>query len=223
MRRVISKNVKVAAMKAYVADGKTLREVAEEFGISYESLRRWLGDKVRPKGFRVSPSNGNSVMKSVVDKPVAISVGGKVEVVKNNSVYSRANSRWTSAEDELLRDAILSRMTVSDTVELLGRSENSIYCRKANLINDGFINDPSVKFVMPKGIRRIRKPLESPIDDTMTIENVEVESVVEEPRVEVQDNITNIELSDLAKLVKEFGVNITVSMTAKGMEVKMSN
>jgi hypothetical protein len=34
---------------------------------------------------------------------------------------------------------------------------------------------------------------------------------------------SNIELSDLAKLVKEFGVNVTVSVTDSGMEVKMTN
>jgi hypothetical protein len=33
----------------------------------------------------------------------------------------------------------------------------------------------------------------------------------------------NIELSELAKVVREYGVNITVSVTDKGMEVKMSN
>jgi hypothetical protein len=34
---------------------------------------------------------------------------------------------------------------------------------------------------------------------------------------------SNIDLADLAKLVKEFGVNVTLNVTSEGMEVKMTN
>jgi transposase-like protein len=231
MRRIIPKNVKVAAMRAYVADGKTLREVASEYGVNSESLRRWLGDKVRPRGshFKGKASPNPAMRKST---PVVAAVNPRKErVSKHSATYNRANRRWCSEEDEILRDAVLSGMTVKETTELLGRTPVSIYCRKNYLIDKGFINDPETKFVMPTGIKRVRKPLETPIDSIMdraeaimSIGKPEVEAVVESPIVEASKASTsNIELSDLAKLVKEFGVNVTVSVTDSGMEVKMTN
>lgn len=235
MGKQIPKNVKVAAMKAYVADKKTLREVSKEYGVNSESLRRWLGDKVRPRGSHMKgkPSHNPAMRKVEVATPATISAvrKRKARVVKTGGAYSRANHKWTNTEDEILRDAVLSNMTVSETVELLGRSEASIYCRKSQLIDEGFISDPTTKFVMPKGIKRVRRPLETPINVIMdraeaivSIGKPEVEAVVESPIVEApKASTSNIELSELAKLVKEYGVNVTVSMNGEGMEVKMSN
>jgi transposase-like protein len=227
MGKQIPKNVKVAAMKAYVADKKTLREVSKEYGVNSESLRRWLGDKVRPRGSHMKgkPSHNPAMRKVEVATPATISAvrKRKARVVKTGGAYSRANHKWTNTEDEILRDAVLSNMTVSETVELLGRSEASIYCRKSQLIDEGFISDPSTKFVMPKGIKRVRRPLETPINSIMAepvVEMVVENTIVESP---VKASTSNIELSELAKLVKEYGVNVTVSMNGEGMEVKMSN
>jgi transposase-like protein len=230
MRRIIPKNVKVAAIRAYVADGKTLREVAAEFDVNSESLRRWLGDKVRPRGSHLKgkPSPNPAMRKST---PAVAAVNPRKErVSKYSTTYNRANRRWGTEEDEILRDAVLSGMTVKETTELLGRTPVSIYCRKNYLIDKGFINDPETKFVMPTGIKRVRKPMETPINVIMdraeaivAIGKPEVEAVVEAPIVEATSKNSNIELSDLAKLVKEFGVNVTVSVTDNGMEVKMSN
>ena len=217
MGKQIPKNVKVAAMKAYVADGKTLRQAADDHGITAESLRRWLGDKVRKKG-DYSKSKSEAVSTSPVSR--ASMVARKPRTSKASEVNVRSNKRWTLMEDELLRDAVLSRMTVKETVDLLGRTPVSIYCRKNYLIDSGFING-STKFVMPSGIKRVRKQMETSFDNT------EVEAIVDipeaEPLQESNGAYQNIELSDLAKVVRDYGVNITVSMTSRGMEVKMSN
>ena len=217
MGKQIPKNVKVAAMKAYVADGKTLRQAAEDHGITAESLRRWLGDKVRKKG-DYSKSKSEAGSTSPVSR--ASMVARKPRTSKASEVNVRSNKRWTLMEDELLRDAVLSRMTVKETVDLLGRTPVSIYCRKNYLIDSGFING-STKFVMPSGIKRVRKKMETSFDNT------EVEAIVDipeaEPLQESNGAYQNIELSDLAKVVRDYGVNITVSMTSQGMEVKMSN
>lgn len=226
MGRKIPKNVRVAAMKAYVADKKTLREVSLEYGVNSESLRRWLGDKVRPRGkhMKGKPSNNPMFRKVSSDSnnPTA-SNPRKPRVSKRSDFYSRANRRWSTEEDEMLRDAVLGKMTVKETTELLGRTPVSIYCRKTYLIDSGFIKDPETKFVMPSGIRRVRKPLYVPVENTMG--ETEVEVVVDDNTTIEESSVKNpnIELSDLAKLVKEYGVNITVSMSEGGMEVKMSN
>lgn len=204
-------------MKAYVADGKTLRQAADDHGITAESLRRWLGDKVRKKG-AYSKSKSEAGSTSPVSR--ASIVARKPRTSKASEVNVRSNKRWTLMEDELLRDAVLSKMTVKETVDLLGRTPVSIYCRKNYLIDSGFING-STKFVMPSGIKRVRKQMETSFDNT------EVEAIVDipetEPLQESNGAYQNIELSDLAKVVRDYGVNITVSMTSRGMEVKMSN
>ena len=226
MRRVIPKNVKVAAIKAYVADKKTLREVAQEFGINSESLRRWLGDKIRPRGSHMKgkPSNNPAIRKSTPAVAVVNVNPRKERTSKHSPTYNRANSRWSITEDEILRDAVLSKMTVKETTELLGRTPVSIYCRKNYLIDNGFISDPETKFVMPNGIKRVRKPLVAPVETSMGTPEVEV---LVEDHMEEEERVTakpvNIELSELAKIVKEYGVNVTVSMSGEGMEVKMSN
>ena len=215
MGKQIPKNVKVAAMKAYVADGKNLRDAAMEHGVNPESLRRWLGSKVRKRGAHL---RGKRITMSPAPTPMINA--RKPRTSKASPENNRSNKRWSRTEDELLRDAVLSKMTVKETVELLGRTSVAIYCRKNYLTDNGFINETS-KFVMPTGIKRVRKQMETPFD------TAEVEAIVDipetEPLQESNGAYQNIELSDLAKVVRDYGVNITVSMTPRGMEVKMSN
>jgi hypothetical protein len=110
-------------------------------------------------------------------------------------------------------------MTVKATADLLGRTKPSIYCRKINLIERGIIEDPETRFVIPKGIKRVRgtKVSEPEIEEILDIQ-------FEEPVVERETPTMSIpELADLARVVKEYGVNVTLSLTSTGMEVKMSN
>lgn len=216
MGKQIPKNVKAAAMKAYVADKKTLREVSLEFGINSESLRRWLGDKVRPRGKHLKgrPSNNPLIRKSE-SAPV---VERKPRVSKLSPTYNRANHRWSDTENEILRDAVLSKMTIKETTELLGRTPASIMCQKSKLIDEGFI-DETTKFVMPNGIRRVRKPMENVMSTPEVVAEAPVEVKVDEP----VNPTNNIDLADLAKLVKEFGVNVTLNVRSNGMEVKITN
>lgn len=220
MGKQIPKNVKAAAMKAYVADKKTLREVSLEFGINSESLRRWLGDKVRPRGKHLKgrPSNNPLIRKSE-SAPV---VARKPRVSKLSPTYNRANHRWSDTENEILRDAVLSKMTIKETTELLGRTPASIMCQKSKLIDEGFI-DETTKFVMPNGIRRVRKPMENVMSTPEVMAEAPVESPVEVKVDEPVNPTNNIDLADLAKLVKEFGVNVTLNVRSNGMEVKITN
>jgi len=111
-------------------------------------------------------------------------------------------------------------MTVGDTVDLLGRSAQAIYCHKSQLIDEGFIIDPETRFVTPTGITRVRKPMNNVLA-TPAIEAI-VESVKTHVSVPAPAPSNSIELAQLAQIVKEFGVNITMSVTAEGTEVRMS-
>ena len=126
-------------------------------------------------------------------------------------------------------------MTVKETVELLGRTAPSIYCRKCQLIDEGFFNDPETRFTLGKGIKRVRIPMAHVLSAPEVIEDV-IEEVIEEVKeipapvaapvaapVTAPASVNNsIELIQLAQIVKDYGVNITVSVTSTGTEVKMS-
>jgi len=219
MARVISKAVKAAATKDYVHNNGTLRDVASKHGINPETLRRILGSKVRPRGTRYL-ADGSVKTPSTIN-------GRKVRTSTVSSATPNSNQRWTQEEDEMLRDAVLSKMTVKETVELLGRTAPSIYCRKCQLIDEGFFNDPETRFTLGKGIKRVRKPMTHVLESPEVIEDV-VEEVKEHTApvaapVAAPASVNNsIELIQLAQIVKDYGVNITVNVTANGTEVKMS-
>jgi len=217
MARIITKAVKTAATKDYVHNNKTLKEVANTHGINPETLRRILGNKVRPRGTRYLADGS-------VKTPASIN-GRKVRTSTVSSATPNSNQRWTRPEDEMLREAVLSKMTVKETVELLGRTAPSIYCRKCQLIDEGFFNDPETRFTLGKGIKRVRRPMSHVLSAPDVIEDV-IEEVKEIPvpaPVAAPVSVNNsIELIQLAQIVKDYGVNITVSVTATGTEVKMS-
>lgn len=219
MARVITKAVKAAATKEYVHNNKTLKDVAVMYGINPEALRRILGSKVRPRGTRYLADGS-------VKTPRTMN-GRKVRTSTASAATPNSNRRWSATEDEMLRDAVLSKMTVRETVELLGRSSAAIYCRKCQLIDDGFIKDPETRFVLPTGITRVRKPMAHALETPEVIEDVieevkEIPSPVSTTKSPSTSVNNNIELTQLAQIVKDYGVNITVSVTSDGTEVKMS-
>ena len=219
MARIITKAVKAAAIKDYVHNNKTLRDVATKHGINPETLRRIFGNKVRPRGTRYLADGS-------VKTPASIN-GRKVRTSTTSAATPNSNQRWTATEDEMLRDAVLSKMTVKETVELLGRTAPAIYCRKCQLIDEGFISDPETRFTLPTGITRVRKPMENVLSTPEVIEEVindHVEEVKDIPAPMSAPASVNssIELIQLAQIVKDYGVNITVSVTSAGTEVKMS-
>jgi transposase-like protein len=219
MPTAIKRAVKSAAIKDYLQNNKSLRQVANDHGINMESLRKFLGSRVRPRGTRY-------LADGTVKTP-GVKNGRKIRTSKASSETPRSNKRWTTTEDEMLRDAVLSGMTVKETVDLLGRTAVSIYCRKCNLLDTGFIPDPTTRFTLPEGIKRTRKVEVDNSTGEVTIEKI-IETdkgVDEEERVQAAPvqttTINSIELEELAKLVKSYGVNITVSVTSSGTEVKM--
>lgn len=209
-RRVISEKIRKTAVESYLR-GNMIEAVAKEVGVGYESVRRW----VKQAGHNTSrkPSNFYETAKGIL--PVKIKKGKKID---------RSNLRWTKDEEEILRDAVLSGMTVKDTSDLLSRSRASISCRKVQLIDRGVIPNPDVRFNMPDDIKRPRvKEGEPVIEDVIEIENVIEDSPVNQDATQEVPLMSIPELGDLAKLVKEYGVNISLSISSTTMEVKMSN
>ena len=197
MPRKISRNVKVSAVKDYVTSGESLRVVAARHGMSIETLRKYASGKVKKRGRKSAEPVGTLA----------------IPFVRTKSSLENANLRWKRSEDELLRDAVMGKFTVDEAVELLGRTRAGVMCRKHYLIKNGFID--LTRFKVPTGSDRVRH------SKTEVAKIVPVETRVESKNVVVaKSDFTN--LRDLAAMVKDLGVNVTVLVTPESTEIKMS-
>ncbi len=208
MPRKISAKERVSAVKDYVTSGESLRVVSERHGMSVETLRRFAEGKVRKKGRRSQKTNG------VLTLPFS-----KERKERDpNKATPNANRRWSRSEDELLRDAVYSKFTVKETTDLLGRSKQSVYCRKSQLMDEGFIQD--TRFTLPTGIKRTRRSL--PTAPVREEAPVIVDTVITKP---IPGNApkNEVDLRELASLVRDFGVSITMNVTSEGTNILMHN
>lgn len=207
MARKISKKVKTEAVREYRNSHVSLREVAQKYGVTAESVRRWAGFKTRPRGTKYTKSNPAqiSAFPGIVAK--------RTRKSPKTTGFDNANKRWTKTEDELLRDAVMDNLTVSQTAHILGRSEPSIWSRKCILIDRGFI-DENKRFPIPEGVTRNRPTGIVPNRKREESEEINETAIV---------NIGKIELSDLAMLVKKYNVGVTLTISQKGTEVKVHN
>lgn len=202
--KAISKETKRNAVRDYNTQGMTLRQVAERYGISPETIRNFRGYKAKskgPKGKRLTnPAKQTSLFET-----------DKVVKPLNSINFPNTNRRWSKTEDSLLVDAVLDKLTVAETSNVLGRTLHSVINRKHLLTSRGLIQEET-RFPVPEGVKRPRRS-----------ENVvkSDEEVVNTPSRII--GINQIELSDLAVMVKSYGVSVTVMVTEKGTEVKLHN
>ena len=211
MAKKISVKERVSAVKDYMTSGESLRAVSARHGMSVETLRRFAEGKVRKKGRSSKKPNGVLTLPFEKERK-------KREAIKKSP---NANRRWTLSEDELLRDAVYGKFTVNETTDLLGRSPQAVYCRKSQLMDDGFIQD--VRFTLPTGIKRNRRSF--PIAPVK--EEAPIVDIIKEVKEEVKETTSSIKgevnLRELAGLVKEFGVSITMNVTADSTNILMHN
>jgi len=132
-----------------------------------------------------------------------------------NPLLPRANRRWNKTEDGILSEAVTSNMTVGEVVDLLGRTPAAIMCRKHYLIENGSI----------KGIRFKNSERTWELQDRVGEEAEEQTLPAPEPVVTVTHKETGEtpQLRELAQLVRDFGVHITMVVSPEGMEIKMHN
>jgi transposase-like protein len=216
MPRTINAKTRVSAVKDYVTSGDPLRVVSERHGISSETLRRFLGNKIRKnkRGRPVTKGVTKGVMS--IPFPTVRKRSGKDETRPN------ANRRWSSAEDELLRDAVLGNFTVEETVDLLGRTGAAVTTRKHILLENGFINEK--RFKTPEGITRPRRTHEEIEEDLPNLIKVApVEKMISPDHMIPSLGVEGPTLRELAEIVKDFGVNIHMTVTTGGTVIKIHN
>lgn len=209
MKRSISVKTRLSAVNEYVRSGKSLREVSRKHGISPETLRRWLGDSVRKarKGKGISKSSSDQY----TSKPSVLA--------KRNLGFPNQQKRWSKLEDESLIEAVHSGMTVEETSSLLGRTPAAIYNRKHILVTNGKLEE---RFVVPKGIKRTRKPQEHVMESQTEVHEIQPSpEVAEVPEVDM-DDIVNLSLGRLASVVSKFGVSLSINISEGVTSVKMT-
>jgi hypothetical protein len=204
--KTVSKKSLESAMAHYSKSKKpNLMVSSQKFGIGYETLRRHLKAQGVPTNVRVR-----------------VATPSKSEYKRKNPNPLNASKRWSASEDEMLKQAVESKMSVRDTCDLLGRSVAAVYARKCILLGNGFIND--VRFEVEKGILRPRKVNPEPEDFVVEelVDVIPVESNVEVP-VSTPGNVSlDFSINDLVSLVSEFGVSVTVTMKEGVTEVGIS-
>jgi hypothetical protein len=217
MPRTINAKTRITSVRDYVTSGDSLRTVSKRNGISSETLRRFLGDKVRKNSNNNLVTSGREVIAALPIK--------KKRAAKNGS-FPNSNLRWTSEEDELLREAVLNDFTVKETVQLIGRTNAAIMCRKHDLMENGFIEN--IRFKNPEKIVPSRRSknlvLESPVISNQNVSNdVDDKIISHNPLVQNSEPIEGPSLRELAEIVKDFGVNINMTVTSGGTVIKIHN
>ena len=211
MSKKVTKRLKSEAVKDYRKMGMSLRDVAAKHGVSAESVRRWAGYRTRPRGTKYP----------ILDKS-AIIASSEVYDIKPVISPNHINARnvWSKTEDEILKDAVIDNLTIRETVELLGRSEGSIMNRKSMLVKRGFI-DKNLRFKPDFGksdSKNTKPQLSKSVVKTIVKNAPPVKKVEEKTGSSI--NIEKIGLSDLAKLVKDHGVGVTLVLSQQGTEVR---
>lgn len=232
----INSKTRVSAVKDYMNSKDSLRNVSSRHGISSETLRRFVmehKEKIAKEAKTVKPvtpaMKKNAPKKVFAKKTTPVATSVATSVVRKTRNYSpseltpNANKRWKADEDDMLRDAVLDNFTVKETCNLLGRTAPSIFARKCYLIEIGYIGEK--RFTLEKGIKRTRNKMAEPeivsvVSDTIPPVDI-VEAPVEVVNPAVSMDATNIR--DLAMVVRDYGVKVTLTVTSEGTEVKLHN
>ena len=203
MPRKISNQVRSKAVGLY-RTGMTMREVSAEVGISQETVRRFVqeaGVTIRPRG-RVTDSNATPTMTR-----------SRRSFNKKLAGPGRENAckRWTPEEDEILIDAVKSGMELGDSASLLGRTKIAVSSRKYRLIQEGIISEEMLRFPRPSGMEYEKG-------------GTEVADVAEVPPREesTPTGISEVNLQDLAQIVRDYGVSAQITLSSKGTEINIT-
>lgn len=220
-----SKKERAEIVRDYVMNGLTLREAAEKHGVTAETVRKWAGSKVRPRGTRYP-------VKTLESKGDPLFPGS----------YTNSCKRWTRKDDEFIQESVISGLTVKDVSELLGRTKASVWTRKHVLIQQGFIKDPKIRFPFPEGTTKayhtrkvqpksLPKEIQEPTPEPVINKKETTEKKARKSSKPVKSHmlksadkvkIGTIRICDLAKLVKKHGVKVTVKVQKKGTEIQIN-
>ena len=203
MPRKISNQVRSKAVGLY-RTGMTMKEVSAEVGISQETVRRFIqeaGVTPRPRGRVTGSKETPKVTHSRRSFNKKLAGPGRENACK----------RWTPEEDEILIDAVKSGMELGDAASLLGRTKIAVSGRKYHLSQEGTLTEEMLRFPRPSGMEYEKG-------------ESEVAAVVEVPQSEesTPTGISEVNLQDLAQIVRDYGVSAQITLSSKGTEINIT-
>jgi len=188
----VNLQTKEQAIKDYLESNDSLRTIGDRYGVSQETIRRWVlksGNKTRPRG-------GRNFTKKGIKVSERISLNGRKLIKLPSEQRFNSNAEWTLKEDRLLKEALLAGFTIKEVSELLGRSIISIYNRKNALTDEGYIKR-GLRFKTPKGILR-KKPVRAYVDPEVSEMNRLIKKYMKNNKAEDKKEISQ-PVTDLPK------------------------
>ncbi len=223
-RKLLNKSTKKRIISKY-KKGSNMKTIAVEVGCAPETVRRVLMNDgtvtIRPRGkSSITPvSSSNSPNKKDIligsspkKNPVATISKQKVfKKKKNGPGLENACKPWSNTEDEVLMDALGSGMGLKDLASLLGRTKIAVSGRKYILTKRGIIAENDTRF---------------PRADGTTYNKTDAEIIETVPaKVNVEGNTSvmmNVNLSDIAQVVRDYGVSASISINIEGTKIDIT-
>lgn len=228
---MITKKAKKEAMQEYLDNPEmTIGVAAKNHGMSLETLRKFLGTKVRHK---------RGKKKILVAEEVTLFKKVTGRKPKQIVIAPNAHQRWPGVDDEVLKAGIDNNKTAKAMAKELGRSRRAILCRKHILIAQGFIKDPrrfkvspfkkrtsksdadQLALAFPKEQKMKRGPYKKTIVPIEVSVHPKVKEVKKVQKVTKSDGtqIQAIKLEDLAAIVNKHGVSVRILTNSEGTEI----
>jgi hypothetical protein len=223
-KKLISETKKKRIISKY-KKGLGMRVIAEQIGCAPETVRRILRNApdvtIRKRGTQAGSKKSKNNKKVVIfnhpgsEGPIGNSPKKekRFKRKKTGPGLENACKTWNKHEDEILIDAISSGMELEDAASLLGRTKIAVSGRKHLLIKKGIITESGKRFPRPEGITYNRHD-EAEVMETMNSMNMEQENQ--------SSPMTNVSLSDIAQVVRDYGVSAKISITVEGTKIDIT-
>ena len=202
-KRLISKSTKRTVVSKY-KKGETVESISKEIGCAKETVRRIIHNDptvtMRRRGHRFDgPATASNGASHPGSSP--ISKRSRYKRKKSGPGLENACKTWTADEDDIIIDAVASGMELKDTASLLGRTKVAVSGRKSYLIKNKIITEDGVRFPRPEGITYVKQ---EPYEVLPTTDDSPMSSV---------------KLSDIAQVVRDYGVSASISINSQGIKI----
>ena len=223
-RKLLNKTTKKRIISKY-KKGSGMKTIAEEVGCAPETVRRVLKNDgtvtIRPRGKSGTVPTGASNSPSKKDRPIGSSpkknpivTSSKKREFKKKKIgpgLENACKVWSKTEDEVLIDALRSGMELEDLASLLGRTKIAVSGRKYILTKRGVITENDTRFPRPEGVTYNKAEAEVMEAFPTKVNGEEHTSVM-----------MNVNLSDIAQVVRDYGVSASISITIEGTKIDIT-
>ena len=201
--------------------GIGMRKIATDIGCAPETVRRILNNDPTVTVRKRGKSSVNPVGKSKVPMPPASngpSIGSSDPIPRKKAFKRKktgpglenACKSWTPDEDSVLMEAVHSGMELGEAASLLGRTKVAVSGRKSYLIKRS--DEAGRRFPRPDGITYGRTEVLDSMNTPLDTPSRGEEEMYDSP-------MTRVNISDIAQVVRDYGVSAQISITPEGTKI----